>query len=100
MTVERVVPASPLSRDAWEAEMCDELLVGLTVPAEIRDRALAIVREDSEARRLLSQRGAGHRDEQLAMMTVRDAAIRALLPEAERGQFDANVARSIVARSA
>ena len=100
MTDLRAVPASPLSRDAWEAEMCDELLLGLTVSSEIRDRALAIVREDSESRRLLSQQGPGHLDAQVAMMAVRDAGIRTLLPEAERGKYDANVARSIVARSA
>ena len=92
------VPTSPLSREAWEQKISDDLLVGVNVTAEVRDQALAIVRADSEARRQLMSDRQTHLPEQATMMASRDAAIRAILPESAHSQFDANAARLTVSR--
>ena len=66
---------------------------GVNVTAEVRDRALAIIRTDSEARRQLISDRQAHLPEQSTMIARRDAAIRAILPESAHSQFDANAAR-------
>ena len=93
MTQPIQVPASPLRREEWERKICDDLLVGVNVTAEVRDRALAIVRADSEARRQLISDRQAHLSEQATMRASRDTAIRAMLPESAQAQFDANAAR-------
>ena len=93
MTQPDRAPASALSRVEWERKICDDLLSGVNVTAEVRDRALAIVRADSEARRQLMTDRQAHLPEQATMMASRDAAIRAILPESAHLQFDANAAR-------
>ena len=99
MTQPNLVPASLLSRGAWEEKICDDLLVGANVTAEVRDRALAIVRADSEARRQLMTDRQAHLPEQATMISSRDAAIRAILPESAHLQFDANAARLTESRT-
>ena len=93
MTQPNHVPASPLSREAWEEKTCDDLLAGVNLTVEVRDRALAIVRADSEARRQLMTDRQAHLPEQATMISSRDAAIRAILPEGAHLQFAANAAR-------
>ena len=65
----------------------------MMVTAEVRDRALAIVRADSEARRQLISDHQAHLSERATMMASRDAAIREILPEGARSLFSANAAR-------
>ena len=93
MTQPNRVPVALLSREAWEEEICDDLLAGVNVAAEVRDRALAIVRADSAARRQLISDRQTHLPEQATMMAGRDATIRAMLPESVHSPFDANAAR-------
>ena len=93
MTQPNHVPASPLSREAWEEKICGDLLAGVNLTVQLRDRALAIVRVDSEARRQLMADRQAHLPEQATMKSSRDAAIRAILPESAHSQFDANAAR-------
>ena len=93
MTQPILVQASPLSRESWELKICDDLLVGVHVTAEDRDRALAIVLADSEARRQLISDRQAHLSEQTTMTARRAVAIRAMLPESVHSQFDANAAR-------
>ena len=93
MTQPFQVPASPLSREAWEGKICDDLLAGVNVTAEIRDRALAIVRVEGETRRQLISDRQSHLSEQATMMASRNAALRAMLPKSAHAQFDVNAAR-------
>lgn len=76
--------------------MCDELLAGITVDMDVRQRALAIVRADSAARKELMHAvrvDPSRWYEQGPMIDRRDAEIRLLLPDdAARALFDRNVA--------
>ena len=94
------VPASLLLREAWGQNICDDLLAGVNVTAEVRDRALALVRAGSEVRRQLISDRESHLSEQATMMASRDAAIRAILPGSAHSQFDANRARLSESRRA
>ncbi len=93
MSEDKSTFASPHSGQDWADEQCRQILDSVDLSAERFARALEIVRADAEKRRDLIRKSPNRFDEQHGMIAERDAAVRALLEtDAQRDQFDANVA--------